>query len=65
MTRKEIVKVCEASREKASKPGFAQTPLNPKHVKRLEELKAVRPTSFFVSRQDTTYQRNEFGPDLK
>lgn len=42
MTREQIVAISKAAMKRTQEPGFAQTPVNPKHVKRLAELKAAR-----------------------
>lgn len=42
LTREQIVAISNAAMRKTQQPGFAQTPANPKHAKRLAELKAAR-----------------------
>lgn len=42
MNRDQIIKNCKHGRELSQQPGFAQTPINPRHAKRLRELQLRR-----------------------
>jgi len=42
MTREQIIAVSAAALKRTQEPGFAQTPVSPKHVKRFAELKQAR-----------------------